>query len=96
MSVEVKTCGDHPASMADRVAKRLRPSGDPRADYHKQVGEGPTRAHTFGHYSGHVVLPGTAAHECGPQEQRHADEATQQTTTYFRGHGKHEDEGDDE
>ena len=32
MAVEVKTSGDHPASMEERIAKRLRSSGDPRAD----------------------------------------------------------------
>jgi hypothetical protein len=95
MAVEVKTSGDHPASMEERIAKRLRSSGDPRADYIKQMGSGPTRTFTHGHDSGHVVQPGTAARETGPQTQRHHDEATQQTTSYFRGHGKHEEVSDD-
>jgi hypothetical protein len=94
MAVEVKTSGDHPASMEERIAKRLRSSGDPRADYHKQMGDGPTRTHTHGFHSGHVVQPGTAAKEGGPQEQAHHHEATQQTTSYFRGHGKHEEENE--
>jgi hypothetical protein len=81
-----------PGSMEERIAKRLRSSGDPRSDYHKQMGDGPTRTHTHGHYSGHVVLSGTEARESDPQHQRHHDEATQQTTSYFRGHGKHEQE----
>ena len=93
MSVEVKTSGDHPASMEERVAKRLRSSGDPRSDYHKQMGDGPTRTHTHGFLSGHVVFPETRARESGPQEQAHHDEATTQITkTYFTGHGKHEEE----
>ena len=95
MSVEVKTSGDHPASMAERIAKRLRSSGDPRADYHKQMGDGPTRTHTHGFLSGHVIQPNTQAEESGdPQSQRHHDEATQQQTkSYFTGH-KRGDEGD--
>ena len=83
MTVEVKLTGP---SMEERIAKRLRSSGDPRADFIKQMGEGPTRTFTHGHLAGHVVLPGTAAHECGPQEQEHYSEATQQETkAYFTG-----------
>jgi hypothetical protein len=95
MSVEVKTSADHPSSMAERAAKRLRPSGDPRADYHKQMGDGPTRTHTHGFHSGHVVFPETRAREAGPQEQRWHDAATtqQETKAYFTGH-KRGDEGD--
>jgi hypothetical protein len=33
-------------------------------------------------HAGHFVQPGTAARETGPQEQRHHDSATQQTTSY--------------
>jgi hypothetical protein len=61
MAVEVKTHPDHPSSMAERIANRLRSSGDPRADYHKQMGDGPTRTHTHGFHSGHVKQPGTEA-----------------------------------
>jgi hypothetical protein len=82
MAVEVKTSGDHPASMEERIAKRLRSSGDPRADYIKQMGSGPTRTFTHGHHSGHVVQPGTAARESDPQEQRHHDPATTQGVGY--------------
>jgi hypothetical protein len=82
MAVEVKTSGDHPASMEERIAKRLRSSGDPRADYIKQAGSGPTRTFTHGHHAGHVIQPGTAARETGPQEQRHHDSASTQTTSY--------------
>ena len=92
MTAEIKLTGP---SMEERIAKRLRSSGDPKSDYHKQMGSGPTRTHTHGFHSGHVVQSGTAARGCGPQEQEHHDEATTQTTTsYFRGHGKHEEEND--
>ena len=84
MTAEVKLTGK---SMEQRVEDRLKSSGDPRADFIKQMGDGPTRAITHGFLSGHVVQPGTAARECGPQEQRHHDEATQQETkSYFTGH----------
>jgi hypothetical protein len=82
MAVEVKTSGDHPASMEERIAKRLRSSGDPRADYIKQMGSGPTRTFTHGHHSGHVVQPGTAARESGPMEQHRHDPATTQGVGY--------------
>ena len=82
MAVEVKTSGDHPASMEERIAKRLRSSGDPRADYIKQMGSGPTRTFTHGHHSGHVVQPGTAARESGPMEQHRHDVATTQGVGY--------------
>jgi hypothetical protein len=61
MAVEVKTSGDHPKSMEERIAKRLRSSGDPRADYIKQMGSGPTRTFTHGHHAGHVIQPNTQA-----------------------------------
>jgi hypothetical protein len=82
MAVEVKTSGDHPASMEERIAKRLRSSGDPRADYIKQMGSGPTRTFTHGHHSGHVIQPNTQARESDPQEQRHHDSATTQSVGY--------------
>jgi hypothetical protein len=76
MAVEVKHSGK---SMDQRVADRLKPSGDPRAEHHTQQGSGPTRVHHFIHNAGHVVQPGTAARETGnPQEQRHHDAATTQ------------------
>jgi hypothetical protein len=43
MSVEVKTCPEHPASMAERINKRLRNSGGEEADSVTKNGEGPTR-----------------------------------------------------
>jgi hypothetical protein len=83
-----------PGSMAERIAKRLRSSGDPRADYHKQMGDGPTRTHTHGHYSGHVVLSGTEARECDPQHQRHHDKATTQGYVHHSSVNDREDEND--
>ena len=79
MAVEVKYSGK---SMEQRVADRLKPSGDPRAEHHTQQGSGPTRVHHFIHNAGHVVQPGTATRETGPQEQRHHDSATTQSTGY--------------
>jgi hypothetical protein len=98
MSVEVKTSGDHPASMAERVSKRLRNSGaGANPNVTVQKGEGPTRTHTNIHSAGHYVDPATRARESDPQTQRFHDEATTQTTkAYFRGHGKHEEEEQDD
>ncbi len=95
MTVEVhyKT----PGKEAERIHKRYENSGEgakPNTTVTK--GDGPQRLFTNIHLSGHYVDPSTAAHECGPQEQRRHDEATQQTTTYFRGHGKQEQERDDD
>jgi hypothetical protein len=52
----IKTSPDHPSSMAERVAKRLRNSGDVKhADVTVQKGSSPTRTFTNIHYSpGHV------------------------------------------
>ena len=88
MSVETKYDKSHHAGATpeQRIASRLRNSGGDGADHHAVHGTGPTRAHTNVHHSGHVVQPGTAARETGPQEQRHAASATQQTTSYFQGH----------
>jgi len=82
MAVEVKTSGDHPASMEERIAKRLRSSGDPRADYIKQAGSGPTRTFTHGHHAGHVYDKSTAIQPNDGQTQRGHDSATHQTTSY--------------
>jgi hypothetical protein len=82
MAVEVKTSGDHPASMQERIDKRLRPSGDPRADYHTQKGDGPTRTHTFGHHAGHVYDKSTAIKPNDGQTQRGHDSATTQSLGY--------------
>jgi hypothetical protein len=78
MAVEVKLSGK---SMEQRIADRLKSSGDPRAEVVTKHGEGPTRVFHHVHNSGHVVQPGTAAKESGPQEQRHHGSATTQQTT---------------
>ena len=41
--VEVKTCPEHPASMQERINKRLRNRGGEEADTVVKNGEGPTR-----------------------------------------------------
>ena len=79
MAVEVRHSGK---SMEQRIADRLKPSGDPRADHHTQHGAGPTRVHHFIHNAGHVVQPGTAARESGPMEQHRHDPATTQGVGY--------------
>ena len=43
MAVEVKTCSEHPASMQERINKRLRNSGGEEADTVVKNGDGPTR-----------------------------------------------------
>jgi hypothetical protein len=43
MAVEVKTCSEHPASMAERINKRLRNSGGEEADTVVKNGDGPQR-----------------------------------------------------
>jgi len=84
MSVIVKQAKE----TAQKIADRLKPSGDPRAETHAVHGSGPTRTHTFVHHSGHVVFASTAANfDCGPQEQEHHDEASQQgVTSHFTGY----------
>jgi hypothetical protein len=82
MSVEVKLTGK---SMEQRVADRLKPSGDPRAEHHTVQGSGPTRVHHFIHNAGHVVFTETRARETGPQEQRHHDAATTQDVNSYGG-----------
>jgi hypothetical protein len=50
--VEVKTTSDNPASMAERVEKRTRNSGDhANADVVKRVGHSPNRTFTNIHRS---------------------------------------------
>jgi hypothetical protein len=91
MTAEIKL--KTPGSQAERIHKREENSG---AGAHPNV---TTQTNKGWHHNiwlmGHEVLPGTQARECDPQSQRYHDEATQQTTTYFRGHGKHEQEGDE-
>jgi hypothetical protein len=84
MAVETKYNTSHHAGGTPeaRIANRLRNSGDPRADHHAVHGTGPTRTHTNVHNAGHVVFSETRARESGPQEQRHADAARTQPTSY--------------
>jgi len=77
--VEVKHSGK---SMEQRIADRLKPSGDPRADHHAVHGTGPTRAHTFVHHAGHVYDKSTAIQPNDGMTQRGHDQASQQTTSY--------------
>ncbi|MFZ2081591.1 MAG: hypothetical protein WAV38_34080 [Xanthobacteraceae bacterium] len=49
---EIKTSSQHPASMSDRIAKKLDPSCSPDADIRTTQGSGPTRVHTAIHHSG--------------------------------------------
>jgi hypothetical protein len=45
--VEIKTHRDHPASMAERITKRLNNSGDAKnSDVVVQKGSGPTRTYS--------------------------------------------------
>jgi hypothetical protein len=43
MAVEVKTCSEHPASMQERINKRLRNSGGEEADSITKTGTGAQR-----------------------------------------------------
>jgi hypothetical protein len=52
MSQEIKTHRDHPASMEERISKRLRNSGGEEADHVVQKGSGPTRTFTNIHNPG--------------------------------------------
>jgi hypothetical protein len=63
-----------------RIANRLRNSGEgSKPNVHTQHGTGPERVHHNIHHSGHYVDPATAAHETGPQQQRHHDSAATQS-----------------
>ena len=65
---EIKTHPQHPASMAERIAQRLRNSGDARhADVVAEHGEGPTRTFTNIHHSAnHTAVHG---HEPSGEEE---------------------------
>ena len=69
-------------STEQKIAERLKPSGDPRAEHHTQHGTGPTRVHHFVHNAGHVYDKSTAIRPNDGQTQRGHDQATQQTTSY--------------
>lgn len=81
MAVEVKTCGDHPSSMSERIKNRQANSGaGAKPNVTVQTGNSDRRTFHNIHNSGHFVQPGTAARETGPQEQRGHPGATTQTT----------------
>ena len=62
--VEIKTHRDHPASMDERIAKRLRPSNDTaHADVVKKQGDSPLRTITTVHHTRN-----TQHGEGGPEE----------------------------
>jgi hypothetical protein len=52
---EIRTSRDHPASMAERVNKRLRNSGGDHADVTVQRGNSPNRTFTNIHYAANHV-----------------------------------------
>ena len=60
--VEIKTCSEHPASMAERINKRLRNSGGEEADHIIKTGSGPQRVFHNLHN------PGSARRHGSPNE----------------------------
>jgi hypothetical protein len=79
MAVEVRHSGK---SMDQRIADRLKNSGDPRADHHSVHGTGPTRTHTNIHHAGHVYDKSTAIQPNSGTTQRGHDSATTQSAGY--------------
>jgi hypothetical protein len=83
MAVEIKTHPDHPASMAERVNKRLRNSGAGAfPDTTVQNGSSAQRVFHNIHLAGHRPNPGTAARESAPIEQHRHGPATTQGVGY--------------
>jgi hypothetical protein len=83
MSVEIKLASGK-GTMEQRIADRLKSSGDQRADFTTKKRDGPTRTFTHGFHAGHRPNPGTEARECGPQEQRHHSSATTQDLMAYK------------
>ena len=54
---EVRTSPDHPASMAERINKRLQNSGGDHADLTVVKGSGPTRTITNLHHAANHTKP---------------------------------------
>ena len=52
MSVEIKLASGK-GTMEQRIADRLKSSGDQRADFTTKKGDGPTRTFTQGFHAGH-------------------------------------------
>jgi hypothetical protein len=57
---EIKTHRDHPASMAERIDKRLRNSGGEEADTIHKTGTGPQRVYSNLHNSGSARQHGSS------------------------------------
>jgi hypothetical protein len=53
----IKTSPDHPASMAERINKRLQNSGGDRADVTVKNGDGARRTYTNLHHSANHAKP---------------------------------------
>jgi hypothetical protein len=60
--VEIKTHRDHSSSMAERISKRLRNSGDPSADVVTKTGDSARRTFHNLHFTGNV-------HSTGPDHK---------------------------
>jgi hypothetical protein len=78
MSVEVKQS----KSTEQKLADRLKSSGDPRADVVTKHGEGARRTYHHIHFAGHVYSKETAIQPNDGRTQRGHDQASQQTTSY--------------
>jgi len=76
MAVEVRHSGK---SMEQRLADRLKSSGDPRADVVTKHGEGARRTFHHVHFAGHVYDKSTAIQPNDGQTQRGYDPATTQS-----------------
>jgi hypothetical protein len=81
MTVEVKTRPGHPSSMSQRIADRLRNSGEgAMPDEHTVHGSGPTRTHTNVHHAGHYTQPNTQAKPTSDSRVDVHPDSTRQTT----------------
>jgi hypothetical protein len=78
MTVEVKQS----KSTEQKLADRLKSSGDPRADVITKHGEGARRTFHHIHHAGHVYDKSTAIQPNDGMTQRGHDSATHQTTSY--------------
>jgi len=80
MTVEVKTRPDHPSSMSQRIADRLRNSGDgSNPNEHSVQGSGPTRVHHNIHHAGHYTQPNTQAKPTDGHVDVHSRSTSQQS-----------------
>jgi hypothetical protein len=60
--VETKLRHDQPASMAERVSRRLKNSGDPSADVVTKTGDSARRTYHNLHFTGNVHRTGEPDH----------------------------------